>query len=68
MADPLGWILQQDGVSELLHYLDDFLMMPPPLLRTLPAKLGHYKKVFTHLQLGIPQRWKDQPRHFHFWE
>ena len=25
MADLLAWILQQQGVSGLLHYLDDFL-------------------------------------------
>ena len=44
MADLLGWILQQQGVSELLHYLDDFLTMGPPFFAHMPAKLGHYKK------------------------
>lgn len=27
MADLLAWILEQQGVSNLMHYLDDFLTM-----------------------------------------
>ena len=30
MADLLAWILQQQGVTELLHYLD-FLTIGPPM-------------------------------------
>ena len=30
MTDLLAWIVQQQEVSELLHYLDDFLTMGPP--------------------------------------
>ena len=30
LADLLSWILEQQGVSPLLHYLDDFLLMAPP--------------------------------------
>lgn len=30
MADLLAWILEQQGVSNLLHYLDDFLTMGHP--------------------------------------
>jgi len=32
LADLLAWILKQQGVSKILHYLDDFLTMGPPLL------------------------------------
>ena len=33
LADLLSWIVEQKGVSPVLHYLDDFLIMtPPPLL------------------------------------
>ena len=32
LADFLSWIVKQKGVSLVLHYLDDFLIMVPPLL------------------------------------
>ena len=31
LADLLSWILQSKGVSPVLHYLDDFLTMGPPI-------------------------------------
>ena len=31
MADFLAWILEQQGVSILMHYLDDFLTMGHPM-------------------------------------
>ena len=30
LADLLQWCLQQQGVSHIMHYLDDFLMVGPP--------------------------------------
>ena len=30
LADLLQWCLQQQGVSHVMHYLDDFLMLGPP--------------------------------------
>ena len=30
LADVLEWIAQQQGVSFIIHYLDDFLTMDPP--------------------------------------
>ena len=30
MADLLAWILQEQGVSFIMHYLDDFLTIDPP--------------------------------------
>ena len=35
-ADALEWILQQEGRNHLIHYLDDFLLLPPP-----PTSLAH---------------------------
>ena len=29
LADLLSWILEQKGVSPLMHYLDDFLTLSP---------------------------------------
>ena len=31
MADLLSWIAQQKGISQILHYLDDFLLIGPPV-------------------------------------
>ena len=31
MADLLAWILEQQGVSILMHYIDDFLTMGCPM-------------------------------------
>ena len=30
VADALQWIIQQKGVRQLLHYLDDFINLGPP--------------------------------------
>ena len=34
LADFLAWILQQQGVSPILHYLDDFLIIGQPAFNT----------------------------------
>ena len=45
MADLLAGILQQQEVTELLHYLDNFLTIAPPRnVVQMSAKLRHYKK------------------------
>ena len=51
LADLLSWILEQKGVSPLLHYLDDFLISPPKS----PACFNNLQvilEVCSHL--GIP--------------
>ena len=40
MADLLEWILQHQGVSFLLHYLDDFLTMGSPQSRACQGNLN----------------------------
>ena len=52
MADLLAWILQQQGVTELLHYLDDFLTIGPPMSSRCQQNLDTIKRVCT--QLGVP--------------
>ena len=52
MADLLAWILQQQGVSELLHYLDDFLTMGHPLSDICQQNLSSIQRICT--QLGVP--------------
>jgi hypothetical protein len=31
LADRLEWVVRQDGVCEMFHYLDDFLVLGAPL-------------------------------------
>ena len=31
LADLLSWIAQQQGISQTLHYLDNFLLVGPPI-------------------------------------
>ena len=52
LADLLSWILRSKGVLPVLHYLDDFLTLGPPLTTTCVEDLTTIKEVC--LQLGIP--------------
>ena len=52
LADLLSWILQNKGVSLLLHYLDDFLTLGPPVATTCAENLTTIKEICT--QLGVP--------------
>ena len=52
LADLLSWILQQQQVSPLLHYLDDFLTMGPPQSPTCFNNLKVIKDICS--MLGIP--------------
>jgi len=52
LADLLSWILQQQQVSPLLHYLDDFLTMGPPQSPTCFNNLRVIKDICS--MLGIP--------------
>ena len=52
LADLLSWIAQTSGVSYLIHYLDDYLTMGPPLSFVCKDNLD----IFTRLckDLGVP--------------
>ena len=52
LADLLSWILEQQGVTPLLHYLDDFLLMGPPQSPTCQDNLSTVRHVCS--LLGIP--------------
>ena len=52
IADLLSWILEQRGVTPLLHYLGDFLLMGPPNSEVCQNSLSTVKEVCS--QLGIP--------------
>ena len=52
LADLLSWAAQKAGVSYLIHYLDDYLTMGPPLSQICQ----HNVDIFTSLckGLGVP--------------
>ena len=52
VADALEWILRQRGVSEVDHYLDDFITMGPPASQTCRRNLD----IILHAceDLGVP--------------
>ena len=53
LADFLSWIIQQKGVSPVLHYLDNFLLLAPPSSsHTCLSSLNTDKEVCS--ELGIP--------------
>ena len=52
LADLLSWILEQQGVSPIMHYLDDFLTLAPPHSTTCQRNLDIIKSVCLHL--GVP--------------
>ena len=49
LANLLAWILQQQGVSPLLHYLDDFLFHNSSIIKYLSAAFEYCQEKFvTH--------------------
>ena len=41
LADLLSWILEQKGVSSVMHYLDNILTMDPPYYSVCLQNLRH---------------------------
>ena len=56
MADFLAWILQQQGVTPWLHYLDDFLTITPPASSACQHNLDIIKQ--NCQILGVPLAWE----------
>ena len=52
LADLLSWILERQGVSPIMHYLDDFLTLAPPGSVTCQRNLDIIRSAC--LQLGVP--------------
>ena len=52
LADLLQWCLQQQGVSHIMHYLNDFLMLGPPSSNQCHHNLDIFKQ--TCQKLGVP--------------
>jgi hypothetical protein len=56
VADTLEWIALHEGVSRLLHYLDDFLTMGAE--HTCECQLNLEKLVDLCRRLGMPLKWQ----------
>ena len=52
VADAVEWIVCQQGVSMVFHYLDDFLIVGNPHTKDCTVQLSVLREVFEHL--GIP--------------
>ena len=52
LADLLCWITQQHGISQPLHYLDDFLLIGPPHSLEYQQNLNTFIQLCTNL--GVP--------------
>ena len=52
LADLLCWIAQQHGISQPLHYLDDFLLIGPPYSPECQQNLNTFIQLCTNL--GVP--------------
>ena len=52
VADAVEWIVHQQGVSTVFHYLDDFLIVGNPHTRDCTVQASVLREVFEHL--GIP--------------
>ena len=52
VADAVEWIVRQQGVSTVFHYLNDFLIVGNPHTRDCTVQASVLREVFEHL--GIP--------------
>lgn len=41
ISDVLEWVLRQNGITNSLHYIDDFLTAGPPSIPTVQAEPEH---------------------------
>ena len=52
VADAVEWILQQAGVVDIIHYLDDFLLVGAPGSPECAESLAKLLELFK--ELGLP--------------
>ena len=63
MADLLSWIGQHRGISQILHYLDDFLLIGPPSSPECQQNLNTFMQICTNL--GVPTSIRKDGRASH---
>ena len=50
LAEFMAWIMKQQGISHLLHYLDHFLILGPPTSNVCQQQLDAVKQVCDALE------------------
>ena len=69
LADLLSWITQTSGVSYLIHYLDNYLTMGPPLSSVCKINLEIFTRLCKDLRVPLASEklilklLRDNPRH-----
>ena len=53
LADALEWTVRQAGVGTVFHYLDDFLIVAPPMSHQCGEDLDRLLGVFSHLCVPV---------------
>ena len=61
MADALNWYLHQCGISNILYYLDDFIMIGPPGSPICQESMVTLDRVCTELGVPIAEHKHDGP-------
>ena len=67
MADGLEWVVQENRVKEIYHYLDDFLVLGAP--KSTKCADGLHTLAHWTTWLGFPEqkrRWKGHQPDSHF--
>ena len=61
VADAVEWIICQQGVSTVFHYLDDFLIVGNPYTKDCTVQLSVLREVFEHLGIPVAMEKLDGP-------
>ena len=63
LADLLTWMLRSQGVSSVIHYLDDFLTMGPAHLNKCQDNLTIIQQLCSDLGVPLAQEKLEGPTH-----
>lgn len=61
LADAVEWILKQEGVEGVMHYLDDFLIIGPPHSPVCQQHLSILLRTFQRLGLPVAEEKLEGP-------
>ena len=61
VADAVEWIVRQQGVRTIFHYLDDFLIVGNPHTRDFTVQLSVLRAVFENLGIPVAMEKLEEP-------
>ena len=61
VADALEWIVGQEGIENIFHYLDDFAVVSPPDSPVCQQALDTLLRAFAHLKVPLAIEKQDGP-------